>query len=334
MKSKANCPLTILVVLILFLTIGNRVILADDYTFDRPISFVIPYGPGGSHDIHARFLSSVAPAYLDGQPLVVELRPGGGGAIGTNYVKNAKPDGYTLLFTQPGAHTLLPLIEDVGYTNDDFEPIASINHGPTILSVRAEHPSDTFDEFVEWIVNLDREPIWGSTVVWGNSSLPALLLHEKLGFKDPFFRFLLYDGVGETIRALLAGELDFVWQILSPTWRELAKDGRTKILAISSEERDPRLPEVPTLKESGYDIVLTMYRYIFVPKGTPNNVKQALTEAFRGIVQDPTFLVLMDRIDEPIVFKGAEELDNILKVDEKIYANLIEKLYVAEEALK
>lgn len=168
--------------------------------------------------------------------------------------------------------------------------------------------------------------IWGTTVIWGMTSLPALILHNSIGV-GPFFNFILYDGVAEQIRALLAGELDFAWQILSSTWQGLHEEGRIKILAISSKDRDPRIPDIPTLTEAGYDIQLAMGRYIVVPKGTPNKVKIALTEAFYNITQDPTFKALINQSGEIINYLGPEELETILENDRTIYKKIIEEFY-------
>lgn len=301
-------PLFIVLSLLLVLSLTGTVF---GYNFRQPVKLVIPFGAGGSHDIHGRFLASVAHNYLNGQPLLIELRPGGSGTVGSIYVKNAKPDGYTLLFTQNGVHTVMPLIEDLGYSYKDYEIVAHINDDPIILVVAADHPANTFEEFVEWLGKNEKEATWGCTEIMGASSAPAIRTHLAMGFKDPYFRFLTYDGVGDNIRGLLSGEIDFLWQILSPTFVSLREGGEVKILAVTSVEPDSRLPGVPTLLESGYNISSVMWRAILAPKGTPENVLNALESAFANIVKDPSFINLMNTAQEQVRFKGRKEFHDM-----------------------
>jgi len=314
----------LLLTFLLVIVLATSNVLA--YEFKQPVKVVIPFGAGGSHDIHGRFLSSVANKYLNGQPLLIELRPGGGGAVGASYVKNARPDGYTLLFTQNGVNTMLPLIEDVGYSYEDYETVAYINEDPMILVVAANHPADNFEEFVQWIKKNEKDVVWGSTEVVGITNAPGVQLHQAIGCKDPYYRFLTFDGVGDNIRALLSGEINFLWQIMSPTFLSLKANGEVKILAVSSAERDDRISDVPTLVESGYNIANTHWRAILAPKGTPEEVLDALESAFANIVKDPSFIQLMSTAQYPINFKGRKEFYNMWMKEQGEYKALLSEL--------
>jgi len=316
--------ISLLLTLLLVIVLATSNVLA--YEFKQPVKLVIPFGAGGSHDIHGRFLSSVANKYLNGQPLLIELRPGGSGAVGATYVKNSKPDGHTLLFTQNGVHTILPLIEDVGYSYKDFETVAWINSGPVILVVRADHPADTYQEFVEWIHENEEKAVWGSTEILGISTAPAIRAHMALGSKDPFYRFLTYDGVGDCIRALLSGEIDFLWQIMSPTFVSLRSNKEVKILVVTDGERDPRIPDVPTLTECGYDITTSMWRGILAPKGTPTEVLDALENAFLNMTKDSSFIQLMNTAQEPIRFRGRKAFYDMWMQEQKDYRAILTEL--------
>src|SRR5215510_9013859 len=113
----------------------------------KPIELVLPYGPGGSHDLTARAIVSVAQPYL-GQPLVVVLKPGGGGAVGSQYVSRAKPDGYTLLLGGSGPNTIFSLVQKAPIGPDQFTAVARINYSPTIFAVRADAPWKSLREVV------------------------------------------------------------------------------------------------------------------------------------------------------------------------------------------
>ena len=114
----------------------------------KPVELVLPFGPGGSHDLTARAVSSVAHQYL-GQPLLVVLKPGGGGAVGSQQVIRAKPDGYTLLFGGTGPNTIFPLVQKAPIGPDQFVPVARINHSPAVFAVRSDAPWKTFREVIE-----------------------------------------------------------------------------------------------------------------------------------------------------------------------------------------
>src|SRR3989454_12241800 len=114
----------------------------------KPIELVLPFGPGGSHDLTARALASVAHQYLS-QPLLVVLKPGGGGAPGSQYAIRAKPDGYTLMLGGSGPNTIFALVQNAPIGPDHFTSIARINYSPAIFSVRAEAPWKTFREVVD-----------------------------------------------------------------------------------------------------------------------------------------------------------------------------------------
>src|SRR3989442_14865979 len=114
----------------------------------KPIELVLPFGPGGSHDLTARALASVAHQYL-GQPLLVVLKPGGGGAVGSQFVARAKPDGYTLMLGGSGPNTTFALVQKAPTGPDQFSPVCRINYSPGVFAVRGDAPWKSMREAVE-----------------------------------------------------------------------------------------------------------------------------------------------------------------------------------------
>ena len=131
----------------LVILISGAVATAQEFP-TKPIELVIPYAAGGSHDLTARALASVAHQYL-GQPMLVMLKPGGGGAVGSQAVIRAKPDGYTLMLGGSGPNTIFALVQKAPIGPDHFTSIARINYSPAIFSVRAEAPWKTFRELLD-----------------------------------------------------------------------------------------------------------------------------------------------------------------------------------------
>jgi tripartite-type tricarboxylate transporter receptor subunit TctC len=128
--------------------VGSQVVQAQEFP-SKPVILVIPFGAGGSHDLTARAVTSVAMDYLK-QPMVVQLKPGGGGAIASEFVAKAAPDGYTLLFGGSGPNATLPAIENRSKGPDDFEAVCRVNYSPNVIIARADAPYKTLIEMVEW----------------------------------------------------------------------------------------------------------------------------------------------------------------------------------------
>ncbi|HSB71989.1 MAG TPA: tripartite tricarboxylate transporter substrate-binding protein, partial [Candidatus Methylomirabilis sp.] len=147
----------------------------------KPVTLVIPVGAGGSHDLTARALAGVAPQHL-GQPLIIQLKPGGGGAIGSDFVAKSKPDGYTLLFGGPGWSTTLPAIEGRSHGPDTLTAVCKINHGALVWTVNAARPWQNVKELVEWAKANPGKLVHATTGPWGIADLPMKQLMKEYGF--------------------------------------------------------------------------------------------------------------------------------------------------------
>ena len=147
----------------------------------KPIELVIPYAAGGSHDLTARALASVAHQYL-GQPMLVVLKPGGGGAVGSQAVIRAKPDGYTLMLGGSGPNTIFALVQKAPIGPDHFTSIARINYSPAIFSVRAEAPWKTFREALDYMKKNPGKFNFANTGTWGAADFPMRMVARQPGW--------------------------------------------------------------------------------------------------------------------------------------------------------
>lgn len=269
----------------------------------KPVELVVPFGAGGSIDMHSRAIVAVIPQYLGG-PMVVSLKPGGSGAIGTEYVARSKPDGYTLLFGSSGPNTALHHVRDLPYTREDFIPIAKINHSPNLFVVRADSPFQTMEDLIEYAKQNPGKVTYSSSGPFGSNHIPAEMFAEAAGLDLVHVPF---DGGGPSLMAALGGQVDF-GSVMPTQARPLVEAGKMRALAIMDTERDKgNLKDVPTLIELGYDATFAMWRTVLAPKDTPEEVVTQLRDAFRQLVEDPTFIQMIEQMGETVMYKDGPD---------------------------
>jgi tripartite-type tricarboxylate transporter receptor subunit TctC len=284
----------------------------------KPIELVLPFGPGGSHDLTARALVSVAQPYL-GQPLVVVLRPGGGGAVGSQVVTRAKPDGYTLLFGGSGPNTIFPLVQKAPIGPDHFVPVARINYSPSVFAVRADAPWKSFRELVEYAKQNPGKLNFANTGPWGAGDFPMRMVARATGIE---YNNIPHDGGGPALLALLGGHADASFQFSAQLLPHISA-GKIRALAVTDTKRIPQLASVPTLQEEGMDVVFTMWRSVLAPKGTPPAVVAKLEAAFRQMTEDKSFQALVKQLGDEIHFQGAREFEATWRQEHDVFAKVV-----------
>ena len=270
----------------------------------KPIELVLPFGPGGSHDLTARALASVAHQYL-GQPLLVVLKPGGGGAVGSQYVARAKPDGYTIMLGGSGPNTIFALVQKAPTGPDQFASVARINYSPGVFAVRAEAPWKTLREAVDWMRKNPGKFNFANTGPWGAGDLPMRMLAKAAGVD---YNNIPHDGGGPALLAVLGGHADAAFLFTAQLLPQLGA-GKMRALAVTDVKRHRDLPQVPTLREEGLDVVFNMWRSVLAPKGTPPPVLEKLETAFRKISEDKSFQALIQQLGDEIQFLGGKEFE-------------------------
>jgi tripartite-type tricarboxylate transporter receptor subunit TctC len=249
---------------------------AQDYP-SRPVRLVVPFGPGGPTDVAARLVSQIAQSEL-GATIVVENRPGAGGATGSKSVANAEPDGYTLLVGTSATLAVVPaLMKNPGYDPvKSFAAVAKVADSTTVMIVPANFPANSIKEFVAYAKANPGKLSYASAGVGNQTQLAAELLKARAGIEAIH---VPYKSGAEMVTAVLGEQVQFTFpdiSILIP----LIRDHKVKALAVTSARRHPQLPDVPTLLESGIpDFAITFWSGVVAPTGTPAAIVAKLNAA-------------------------------------------------------
>lgn len=245
---------------------------------NRPVSLLCPYAPGGGTDLLARGLARAAEREL-GETITVNNVTGGGGAVGFAAGLLAPADGYTVTAVTFELVSL-PAQGLVPFSHRDFDLLMRLNMDPSALTVRSDLPVNTLEEFIAWAANQESVRIGnsGPGSVW---HLAAAKLVEKIPMPA---RFVPFGGAAPAVTALVGGHVDAV-SVSPGEVRTQVLAGHLKVLAVMSEERVPFLPDVPTFRERGVDLVFGTWRGLALPKGTPQPVREQLARAFRAAVE-------------------------------------------------
>lgn len=248
---------------------------------ERPVTYMIPFEPGGQSDIEARRQQPILEQEL-GQKVVIIYKPGAGGALGWSELVRQKPDGYYIAGINIPHIILQPLAnKDTGYRTNQIEPIMIFQSTPVGLGVRKDSGIQSLEEFIE---KAKGRP--GTITVAGSGSfsghhLAFEQLQELAGIR---MKYVPFTGGSTQLQGFLGGNTD---AILANSNDLVGYKDQIKILAIGSEERFEPLPDVPTFKELGYDMTATIDRGVGVPPGTPQKIKEVLEKAFMKIANDP-----------------------------------------------
>lgn len=288
---------------------------------EKPITMVIPFGAGGSHDLNARVITSIIPSHIN-QAMIVRLTPGAGGQKGTQEVANAKADGYTLLFTHNYVDQLQQHVENLPYNpNEDFVTVARVNYAPITIVVRADSPYETFAD----LVAASKADPGGIQMAhsgnWGALFVPAAQIMNRLGMD---WNLVPYQGGGPALQALITGDADVTMGFTSSIESHV-KAGTLRVLATAGTERI--FDDVPTFGEVGVEgDVGFMHRVVLAPTGTPADVLETLAAAFKGLEDDKTFTRMMGRLGENIDIIGEDEYE-VMRADQSVaYKTLVDEL--------
>ncbi|MDH0090825.1 tripartite tricarboxylate transporter substrate binding protein [Achromobacter mucicolens] len=258
---------------------------------DRPLRIVVPFTPGGGTDLIARQLAKGLTQEL-GQTVVVENRPGGSTIIGTENVAKSPPDGYTLLMST-FAHAVNPAIhKKLPYDTDRaFAPVAMIGKSPNVLVVSPNSPFKSVQQILTYARAHPGKLTFGS---YGNGTSAHLAgeLFKSLGKVD--ILHVPYKGAGPGINDLIGGQIDMIFSTSASVSGHI-KSGQLRALAVTTQQRSPAYPGVPTVAESGEaGYFVDSWYGVFVPNGTPPAVINQLNAAIRKASGDPDFRAALE----------------------------------------
>ena len=254
-------------------------VFAQDAFPSHAITIINAFPPGGANDIATRpFASALEPVVK--QPVVVETKAGAGGQVGAQVAANAKPDGYTLLSHNNGISGYEEVDKLFGRqpetTRADFIPLGRLIADPVLVLVNEQQPYKTLKDFIDDAKKRPEAIIYSSGGLYGATHLPVALLEKATGI--PKLRHLPTNGGGPAITALLGNNAQMSTQTVSASLSHI-KAGKLRPLASFGGKRSASVPDVPTLKELGYDVEYYLWVGIFAPKGTPSNIVATLSAA-------------------------------------------------------
>jgi tripartite-type tricarboxylate transporter receptor subunit TctC len=285
---------------------------------EKPITLILPLGAGGSHDRNARVFTSTIPTYL-GNAIIVKLMPGASGQTGTAAAANAKPDGYTLLFTHNYFDQLQQHVVKLPYdTNKDFVSVAQLNSNDASLIVRADSPFKTVQELVDYAKANPNKLKFAHSGVWGAVYVPAVRFFKEAGVKATM---VPYKGGGPAMRGFLAGEADFTMAFPSTI---LGQGDKVRVLASGSKGL---FEGVPSYGEAGYsDDLGSMRRIIMAPSGIPADRLAKIQDALVKLQDDKTYQRLIKAIGENLNFINGPDYEKLRPQQKETYRELIQSL--------
>ncbi len=296
-------------------------VLAQAAFPEKPIRLVVPFPPGGTTDVVAR---NVAPkvAEILGQPIVIENRGGAGASIGSDYVAKSAPDGYTLLMPT-NSHTANPAIyKSLPYdTLKDFASIVLIGDNPGFFLVHPSVPANNIKEFVAAAKKANPVRVRQR----GRGTYPHLsaeLFKDQAGID---MVHVPYKGAGPALIDLIGGVYQFKVEGTTTGWQHV-KAGKLKVLGISSRDRMPQYPDVPTVAEQGYpDYETTFWMGILAPAATPKDVVAKLEKAFLQALADKELAAKLDGLGVRVMAKPAAGLDELIQREIKQWPAIVKK---------
>lgn len=285
------------------LTMGAAVAQSDFPSED--LSYVIPFGPGGESDISARLQQEYFKE-ITGQEVVIEYRPGGGGAVAWSQFNDMPSDGHTIIGTNLPHIILQPLAKDVGFETSDLNNFYFFHYSPDAVLVPADSPYESLDDLVD---AAEKAP--GTVTFSGSGTYSANHVAQTRfdSLADITTTYIPYKGTGAAVTALKSGEVQAEWGYSTVAANH---QDDTRMLAIASSERHPLFPDVPTFEELGYDLEGGAYRGMAVPQGTPEEAQQRLSEIFQEINEDPAFVERMQELGFFLVDVPVDEIDEFL----------------------
>ena len=292
----------------------------------RPVELVVPYGPGGGTDALARALADSLRKYL-GQPVTVVNRPGASGSIGMTDVAAATPDGYKLIMLTVDV-LILPHIGIGKVTYENFAPIARLNFDPAAITVRADAPWNTVEEFLDHARRHPGEMRVGNSGPGAIWHIASVALESRTNTK---FNLIPFQGAAPAVLALGGGHIDAV--AVSPAEVSTqVQSGKLKMLAVMADQRVKGFEKVPTLKERNIDLSLGAWRGLCAPKGTPLEVQQRLAQAVAKAVQEPAYHETLDKLNLGEAYGDAAAFRATMERDSQSFKALAAKLNMGSKS--
>jgi tripartite-type tricarboxylate transporter receptor subunit TctC len=285
---------------------------------DRPIKLVVPWAAGGDTDNIFRPFAPLLQKHV-GQTVVIANVGGASGTKGAKEVKDSPADGYTLYAVHDYIHsTYYAGVADVAYT--DFEPICLISSTASVLTASPKTPWNDWKSLLADAKARPGQISVGATLASTSHFFPALI-EKAAGIK---FKYVSYEGLAPRMNAILGGHIDLTDSNM--TQKGKVEAGQLKFLAIATEKRSPEMPNVPTLKELGVNVVYDVNRGIMTPRGTPADVIAKLESSCAAAAKEPAFADSMKKQATDVRYMGRKQYGEWLKGNDELNKTLAKDL--------
>lgn len=302
--------------MMLFLTLLAVFAFGKSYP-SKNINMVVPFSAGGGTDAVARKLGSLMEKEL-GTSVVIVNKTGGAGAVGMTYGATQKKDGYTItMITREIVSLPLMKLSPINYQN--FELVSLVNVDPTVVVVEKDSKYKTVDDIIAEAKANPEKVKFASTA---KPNFYALAIENEAGVK---FNHIPYNGAGEVIPALLGKHADFFLMGPGEVIGQL-KAGQLKALGIMADNRIETLPDVPTLKELGHNVVSGTWRGIAVPKGTPKEIVDTLDAAIKKVTESEDFKEFMNNSTFGVQYLSQEDFKEFIEKDTETIDKIVKSM--------
>ena len=284
----------------------------------KPINLILPSAAGGSIDLTSRTFVHLSQEVL-GQPMVIQVRPGGGGAIGMEQIAQAKPDGHTIGYAHSNWTSVLPAMEGRSKGPEDLEAVCLINVQSYIYYVNADSPHKTIKDLIDYAKANPDKLTFGHSGTGSVVDLEWRSLEMKAGIKT---RIVPHTGGGTVILAILGGHIDVA---ILPSTQSLAhyRAGKLRPLAIQGSKRSAELPNIPTIVEAGYNLGIEgVWMGIAAPKGTPRPIVDKLAAGFKKMTSNPQVVAAYAKLGNEFTFLGPDEFAAYWRKDYQNYKEM------------
>jgi len=310
----------------------NNVFAQASYP-NRPITLVAPYAAGGDSDLAARAFANHASSIL-GQSIIVVNRPGASGVIGSDFVRRAAPDGYTLLLSRPGSQSILPAISPsmTKYKWDDFITVGILEINPYGCVVREDSPYKNYDEFAQALKTRGVSMNYGTAGTATTNDMGPRLLFTLLNLGEKIPQQVPFKGTNEAVTALMAGQIDFSCGSIG-TMLSLIKAGKLRALLVTTPTRNKDLPDVPTANQLGLEKMEQIIGWsgIDAPLGTPKAVLDKLTEAIASLDKNANWRAATELMGSVPYIKVNRDAEQFAKQQYETYFNLGKRLDLVDK---
>lgn len=298
----------------------------------KPVTFIVPFAAGGDSDLSGRNVAQHAQKYMNNQPFVVVNRVGASGSIGAKYVRDAAPDGYTLLVARIATHSILPALDSkTPYKWNDFTILSLIELNPFVCVVKGDAPFKSVQDLYAAIRSQPGKLNFSTAGIGTSQNMSAQYLMSLAGLKPDAAVGIHYKGGGEVTTAVLGGQVHFACNN-APTLLSHIRAGTLRGLFVTTQQRLPEIPDVPTAREAGVPDMekIVGWTGLMGPPGLPKEVVDRWVDTFQKLARDPEWLAGNAKIGGIPAIRSPLETERFMREQFDLYDKLITTLGIRQ----